>query len=502
MLALQSTFLFAMAGAVAWLLRGRSAAHRHLVWLLSFAVALALPFVPALTPRWSPPATMWTAQTMRTVVNVTAVAETRQQPVRPWAFWIWAAGILLLALRFARANWLAYRLVQRAEAFQQGVAISHEIPIPMVSGFRAPVILLPAGARNWPAGQLASVLAHERMHIARHDLWWQALGHLACCFYWPQPLAWLAASALRKECEQACDDGVLVGGVPASDYAGHLVSIGRTASQTHAQTGGIAMTRTSHLQHRVQAILDPHLARTAAGWRFAASTIFGAFLLTVTLAAMQLPAWAQGGRLSGVVRDASGGVIPRARIDIRGTGDFHEVIYSNPAGEFSLDGLDAGGYDITVSQPGFARLAITGMRFDAQQAKPLDLTLNIGMIHERTQVQADAPRSANPPASGGAAPRRVRVGGNVQSAKLEYQAPVLYPGSAKADHVEGTVLLRAVIGPSGSIVHLEPINRMVDQRLTQAATDGVKQWRYSPTLLNGLPVEVITEVEVNFTLAR
>ena len=63
------------------------------------------------------------------------------------------------------------------------------------------------------------------------------------------------------------------------------------------------------------------------------------------------------------------------------------------------------------------------------------------------------------------------------------------------------MVLRAVIGKDGAIVNLERVNKLVDARLADAAMEAVKQWRYTPTLLNGQPVEVMTDVEVNFTLA-
>ena len=52
------------------------------------------------------------------------------------------------------------------------------------------------------------------------------------------------------------------------------------------------------------------------------------------------------------------------------------------------------------------------------------------------------------------------------------------------------------------MLNLQPINELVDRRLVEAATEAVRQWRYQPTLLNGQPVEIITEIQVNFTLQK
>jgi protein TonB len=71
-----------------------------------------------------------------------------------------------------------------------------------------------------------------------------------------------------------------------------------------------------------------------------------------------------------------------------------------------------------------------------------------------------------------------------------------------AEGVEGTVKLQAIIGKDGSIQSLSSISWSVDQGLVAAAMDAVKQWRYKPTLLNGEPIEVMTTIDVNFTLSQ
>jgi protein TonB len=97
-----------------------------------------------------------------------------------------------------------------------------------------------------------------------------------------------------------------------------------------------------------------------------------------------------------------------------------------------------------------------------------------------------------------AAPPRITVGGNVQTAKLISAPAPEYPPLAKSARVSGSVHLAALIGTDGRIAGL----RMVDGHplLVRTAMDAVKRWVYRPTLLNGDPVEVITEITVTFTL--
>jgi len=92
----------------------------------------------------------------------------------------------------------------------------------------------------------------------------------------------------------------------------------------------------------------------------------------------------------------------------------------------------------------------------------------------------------------------VRIGGNVMEAKALDKPQPVYPAIAKAAHVQGTVVLHAIISKDGNVEQLQLISG--HPLLVQAAMEAVRRWRYRPTLLNGDPVEVDTEIQVVFTL--
>ncbi len=97
-------------------------------------------------------------------------------------------------------------------------------------------------------------------------------------------------------------------------------------------------------------------------------------------------------------------------------------------------------------------------------------------------------------------PQKIRIGGNVQAANLISKVNPVYPQEAKQAGTEGTVRLAVDIGPDGKV---QSVNAQSGPDvLVQAAVEAVKQWTYKPTLLNGEPVEVLTTVDVNFTLAQ
>ncbi len=92
------------------------------------------------------------------------------------------------------------------------------------------------------------------------------------------------------------------------------------------------------------------------------------------------------------------------------------------------------------------------------------------------------------------------MGGNVQSAKLLRQPRPVYPQLAKQARIQGVVKLHALISKEGTIENLTLISG--HPLLAPAALEAVKQWMYQPTLLNGEPVGVDTEIDVNFTLSQ
>jgi periplasmic protein TonB len=98
-----------------------------------------------------------------------------------------------------------------------------------------------------------------------------------------------------------------------------------------------------------------------------------------------------------------------------------------------------------------------------------------------------------------ATPQRVRVSSGVVSGLLLRKVNPTYPPLARQARIQGTVVLQAQISKTGDIENLQLISG--HPMLAPAAIEAVKQWKYKPYLLNGEPVEVDTQVQVNFTLA-
>jgi periplasmic protein TonB len=127
------------------------------------------------------------------------------------------------------------------------------------------------------------------------------------------------------------------------------------------------------------------------------------------------------------------------------------------------------------------------------QAGPSLVGLPTGIVIQPPSVQVV---KAVPPTP--AVP--VHVGGDVQAGKLLFGPKPAYPPLARATRTQGTVRIQAVIGRDGVIKSLELMSG--PPLLVGVAMEAVRQWRYKPTLLNGEPVEVITVIDVNFTLSQ
>ena len=92
----------------------------------------------------------------------------------------------------------------------------------------------------------------------------------------------------------------------------------------------------------------------------------------------------------------------------------------------------------------------------------------------------------------------VRVGGNIKPPTKTRDVKPVYPAIAQSARVQGVVIIEATIGPDGKVKDAKVLRSI--PLLDQAALDAVKQWEFTPTLLNGVPVPVIMTVTVNFTL--
>ena len=82
------------------------------------------------------------------------------------------------------------------------------------------------------------------------------------------------------------------------------------------------------------------------------------------------------------------------------------------------------------------------------------------------------------------------------------QVKPIYPPAAKAARIQGVVVLEAVIGRDGTLQTLRVLNPDTNPDLARAAVEAVSKWRYKPSVVDGVPAEVLTNVTVNFAFSK
>jgi len=119
-------------------------------------------------------------------------------------------------------------------------------------------------------------------------------------------------------------------------------------------------------------------------------------------------------------------------------------------------------------------------------------------ISEASWILSTLPTSL--PKRGERPPMTIRVGGNVQAASIVHKVTPRYPSEAKSKKIEGTVQMLALIGLDGKVLNLKYQSGPAE--LVAASMSAVKLWEYQPTLLNGKPVFVLTQIDLNYTLSH
>jgi HEAT repeat protein/beta-lactamase regulating signal transducer with metallopeptidase domain len=322
-------------------MRGASAAARHLVWSLGVLGLFALPLLSTRIP-WriavplavapnapraqqddntagAPPATkidkaheaaIENASTHATLGSAPSVSDplpSAPSRLPTLLLIVWSTGVAVLLVRLARSIVSVNRIIAKAESCDDEALVAQvytlrkrigvkqpvelleagNITIPFTAGITRPVIVLPNVTREWSAEKQEAVLLHELAHIARRDLWTSLAAHVACAVHWFNPLVWVAARRLRIEGEKACDDAVLRFGTRASDYADQLLQVVRDTKIRWAPTVAVAMARKSAFEGRLLAILSPETNRGRLTMRIATPVAVGVSLIALTIAAMR-----------------------------------------------------------------------------------------------------------------------------------------------------------------------------------------------------------------------
>jgi TonB family protein len=147
--------------------------------------------------------------------------------------------------------------------------------------------------------------------------------------------------------------------------------------------------------------------------------------------------------------------------------------------------------DTPTARAGLAVLAATRQwRYEKPRKVPMLIVTDVG-IEDVATVTAERPSSGRPP---------LRIGDDMRPPRKLHDVPPVYPPDAIAARITGTIVIEATIGTTGAVEDARVVSGV--PMLDDPALDAVRQWRYTPTLLNGEPVPVIMTVTVKFSLGR
>jgi TonB family protein len=225
---------------------------------------------------------------------------------------------------------------------------------------------------------------------------------------------------------------------------------------------------------------------------------------------------APGMSLHGAVFDPANLPVSGAPITLTNTGQGGMLTATtNDQGEYRFAGVAAGTYDISVRVPGFKAITQTGIQITVGENRDMGkMLLQVGQVSESVTIAGSrnapvpfvgtlgpmttVPISA-PPAPPQTPATAMATGGHVTPVMLIAQTKPAYPVDLQRAGIAGTVKMQAIISKEGLVNDLKT-SGSPDEGLARAAMEAVWKWRYRPALLDGEPIEVITTIDVNYSL--
>jgi len=225
----------------------------------------------------------------------------------------------------------------------------------------------------------------------------------------------------------------------------------------------------------------------------------------------------QPAALAGTVADQTGRPVPNVPVKVTdpATSATAETT-TDQSGQFAVPNLAPGRYDVRISKPGFKPLDLS-LVVRAGETGRVQGVLQLGRVAESITVSQRPitviPGAGTPVTPGAARARHVAPapvddpcahsteGGCITPPLKLADAKPIYPVNHAQANVGGDVVIDAVIRPDGSVAQLQP-KPDSDPDFAAAAMHAIRLWKFSPTRLNGEPVEVGMTVKVAFQIAK
>jgi TonB family protein len=524
-------FLVVSAASLAEMLFRVSAPRARLTyWRAVGALCLALPFLPATAPARPPVAVTFG------VLPIASVADASVSQVLPAAglsiLWLWACGAIAGVIWLLAGGWRIRQLRKQSAPALMGAEVdtlraavapraefrwSDSLLQPVTFGIRRPVVLLPRRFNALTGEARRAVACHELLHVARRDWLWIVFEAGVRALFWFHPAVWWMLDRIHLLREQVVDELVVARTSSRRDYMMALMSFADCRQQPALSS---TFLRRRHLKSRLRALLKeshmsfPRLIATMTALTLVMGAVAAA---TVRALPLDLGAIAQTSAASRMeIRLAEAAFTPGLREAVVSGSNQRIYLYPTTLATWTdvtlariVDpGTPQVSVAVTFNRAAAARMATATA---AHLGKPVAIILDGRVISAPT---VRAPISDSAMLTGiTAATARELIDANLacQQTPAQCAAAVLpvptyqekpqYTQAALAAHIEGNVLLEAVVSADGSVRDVSVVQSLDSEYgLDQQAIDALKRWTWKPGTRGGEPAVVAVQVQMTFTL--
>jgi TonB family protein len=418
----------------------------------------------------------------------------------PAGFWVgltlvWAAGLSMILLRrptrsagpaLDPIDHALVPLLRAAGLESAQVRLGPASLGPHVRGGLRPLVVLPRRLTELlEPDELRAVLIHEREHLERRDPLRYALLALLRALFWFYPPVWWLVRRILETSEMACDEAVVRSGLSPATYCRSLArTLTLDAARSASYPIGMLGHRVSFLRRRLERIRSAR--RFEAMFKHRLTVVFAA-LAALVLSMLPLTPTpdlqAFEGRIAGEGLDGLAAADTPVMLEFKqaSLGNVFEALGKTSGVEFRLD-ESLSDRRITISI----------------DRKPLEMVLQhismtAGVAYELVDERTVA---VSPVLLAGV--EGVSLPVLIPESKV---APV-YPEAARADKIEGRVMLQARIDREGNVGEVQVLSVQPDgfEPFAESATEAVGHWRYRPATRDGEPVDVWFTIRVEFAL--
>lgn len=356
--------------------------------------------------------------------------------------------------------------------------------VPFVWGTLRPAIVVPRNiVAELAPGELRAILAHEAEHLRRRDPLRYAVLAAVRALFWFYPPAWWLVRRIRETTELACDEAVVRGGTSPAAYGRSLArALGAgLADPAIASSLGVLGHGASTLRRRLE--------RLRSGRRFEAMFAHRVVLLLAVVVALAVSVVPQPPVAAGAARPVGEGLNELQDADLEVMFNFKQV----PASKVLEKLNKTTGVEFHWAEDPPDRL----IDIDLPRTPLAEALKQLGLVAGlRYRVMDSHSVEVRP---------IVLVGTDgVTMPKLIASAKVkpVYPKRARDERTEGRVILQAVIEASGRVGDIEVLKTEPPgyEEFAVSAVEAVGQWRYEPARRDGVPVDVVFTIRINFSL--